>query len=139
MLSAMTPQIEVAIALVHREDRWLVAKRRPDAHLGGLWEFPGGKREAAETPAETALRELHEECAVKAEFEAALPALRHDYGDRIVTLTPIVCRWRAGEPTPHGCEACLWATLEEVSALPMPAMNAEIIDSLTRHLGDRRG
>lgn len=130
----MRNEVAVAIALVHRGNRWLVARRRPEAHLGGLWEFPGGKREGTETPAETALRELHEECAVEAVVEAELGTLRHDYGDRVVSLTPLVCRWRSGDGAAHGCEECRWATLGEISGLPMPALNAEIIHALERHL-----
>lgn len=137
IVSGMRREVEVAIALVHRGNHWLVARRRPEAHLGGLWEFPGGKREGVERPAETALRELREECAVEAVVEAELETLRHDYGDRVVSLTPLVCRWRSGEGVPHGCEECRWATLGEISGLPMPALNAEIIHALERHV--RRG
>lgn len=132
----MKSEVEVAIALVHRGENWLVAKRPPGVHLGGLWEFPGGKREAGESPAETALRELYEECAVSATAEAALPALRHDYGDRVVALTPVVCRWTHGEAMPRGCAECRWATLDEIAVLHMPALNAEIIAALrTRRRG----
>jgi mutator protein MutT len=124
------PTQHVAIALVHRQDQWLVAKRPPDAHLGGLWEFPGGKYELNEPPADAALRELREECGVLATVERMLTPLSHDYGDRIVRITPIVCRWEAGEPAAIASDECGWASAEELTSLDMPAINARIVREL---------
>lgn len=121
---------EVAVALVCRDGRWLVARRKPEAHLGGLWEFPGGKREAGETPAEAALRELYEECAVEAVAERELPALTHEYPERVVHLLPVICRWRAGEGLSLGNQECRWVPTAELAGLDMPAVNAQILCEL---------
>jgi mutator protein MutT len=124
----MKPPIrQIAVALVHREGRWLVAQRHPNTHLGGLWEFPGGKREAGETAIGAALRELKEECGVEAQAERVLSEVQHDYGDRIIQLTPIVCRWTKGEAIPLGSAACRWVSIEELRGLEMPAINAQIL------------
>jgi 8-oxo-dGTP diphosphatase len=120
----------VAVAIVGRDGRWLVAQRHPHAHLGGLWEFPGGKCEADETAQAAALRELREECGVEAFVERVLPELRHDYGDRVVELTPVLCRWASGEARPLGSAACRWVSLHELRGLQMPAMNAAILAEL---------
>lgn len=120
----------VAVAFVHRDDRWLVPRRRKDAHLGGYWEFPGGKRRAAETATTTGLRELREECAVVATPERVLAMLAWEYEDRIVQLTPVVCRWDTGEPRPLGCEACGWLPRGQLAELRMPPINAEAIRGL---------
>lgn len=117
----------VALALVRRADTWLVAQRPARAHLGGLWEFPGGKLERGETPAAAALRELHEECGVSAIAVATLPSAQCDYGDRVVELTPVLCVWEAGEPRPLGNQACRWVATAELRQLTMPPINARII------------
>ena len=121
------PTQQIALALVHRADQWLVAQRRDDAHLGGLWEFPGGKCEPDETPTQAALRELYEECAVRAEPQQVLDTVTCEYDDRIMHLTPVICRWLAGEPQPLGSQRCRWVNGAELQCLEMPAVNAGII------------
>lgn len=121
------PTLDVALALVQRNGHWLVAQRHPDAHLGGLWEFPGGKLLPGETPTQGALRELQEECGVAARPLRVLAAVRCEYPDRVVHLTPVVCEWLAGEPRPLASRACQWVTPAQLGALDMPAINARII------------
>lgn len=125
-----SPIHRVAVAVVHRAGRWLVARRRAEAHLGGLWEFPGGKFESSETPGEAALRELREESGIEAHVDRVLGQLRHDYPDRTIELTPVLCRWTAGEAQPIASAECRWVTIEELRALDMPAMNAAILREL---------
>ncbi len=124
------PEHRVALALVQRGGRWLIAKRAADVHLAGAWEFPGGKLLPGESAADGAVRELLEECGVRADARAVLPEVRCEYEDRIVHLTPVVCRWRAGEPQPLGNEGCRWASPAELAQLPMPAVNSGIVRSL---------
>jgi len=127
-LSALSkPTFDVALALVHRDGRWLVARRHDQAHLGGLWEFPGGKVGPAESSPAAALRELREECGVEAEVERVLEPFVCEYADRIVRLVCVVCRWTGGEAQPLGSQECQWATLSALRKLQMPAINAEII------------
>jgi 8-oxo-dGTP diphosphatase len=127
--------VDVAVALVHREGRWLVARRPLDVHLPGKWEFPGGKSEPGESAEQTALRELAEECGVVAEAEARLQPQRFDYADRSVRLTPVLCRWRDGEAAPLGCQVCTWVELEALPKLDMPAGNIRIIRELGAMVG----
>lgn len=124
------PVVRVAVAIVRRGGRFLVGRRPQEAHLGGLWEFPGGKCEPGESEGDAAVRELREECNVCAIVTRLLPQLRHDYGDRIIELTPVICRWERGDGEPLGTEACQWSTLEELRQLPMPEMNGEILDAI---------
>lgn len=124
------PAHHVALAIVIRDEHCLVARRPAAAHLGGLWEFPGGKCEPLESAATAALRELWEECAVRAATERVFPTITVEYPDRVVHLTPVTCRWLAGEPQPIGNDACRWVPLSELNNLKMPAVNAQIIAAL---------
>ena len=117
----------IALALVHRNELWLVAKRKASAHLGGYWEFPGGKVRPSETPMQAALRELVEECAVQATVEDTLASVVWRYDDRVVTLIPVICRWQAGAAQAQGNEECRWVNAVELAALDMPPANASIV------------
>ena len=119
-----------AIALVRRGRNWLVARRHEEAHLGGLWEFPGGKCEAGESPEAAAMRELREECGIEGVARRALDAIEHDYGDRVIHLTPVVCDWVAGEAQALGNAECRWVPLAELCELAMPAANGAIVSAL---------
>ncbi|MFO0840629.1 MAG: (deoxy)nucleoside triphosphate pyrophosphohydrolase [Phycisphaerae bacterium] len=124
------PRYRVALALVCRDGLWLVARRPKHVHLGGMWEFPGGKLEPGEDAALGALRELFEECGVRASVERVLEPIDCDYGDRMIRLYPIVCRWTESEPRPLGCEEVRWVRVEEMEPLDMPAANNGIIRAL---------
>ena len=128
------PLIHVAVALVHRDGLWLVARRAHDAHLPGLWELPGGKREEGETPAVAATRELLEECGVDAVVERSLEPVCWEYADRRVSITPVVCRWQSGEAQPLGSDECRWVSLPAMRRLPMPPINSEIIRQIEQTL-----
>ncbi len=76
----------VAAAVIEREGKLLIARRKAGGRFGGLWEFPGGKIEPGETPEECLRRELREELGVEAEVKESLGASRYDYGDFEVEL-----------------------------------------------------
>ena len=88
--------VEVAIALVWRGTELLVT-RRPDAvHLGGLWEFPGGKIAPGETPEACAEREVLEEVGLLVTARARRKVIEHTYPERRVKLYPIDCDYVTG-------------------------------------------
>lgn len=120
----------VAVAIVRRDGFWLVARRRANVHLGGLWEFPGGKLRDDESAEDAAIRELREECAVDADAIRALPPQTHEYDDRLIVLTPVLCRWIAGEGAALDAEECRWVDSRGLAALEMPPLNAALIQML---------
>src|SRR4249920_639287 len=92
-----------AAALVDPDGRVLIAQRSPGKNMAGLWEFPGGKMEAGETPEEALIRELHEELgiAVKAPCLAPFAFASHTY-DAFHLLMPLyLCRRWDGTPSPR--------------------------------------
>ena len=90
--------VRVAAAVIHRGDDVLLTQRPPGGPLGESWEFPGGKLEAGETPAEAIVRELHEELGVTATVEAELHVERHTYAHGLeVEITFLLCTLGEGE------------------------------------------
>ncbi len=124
------PTLEIALAVAVRQGRALVARRSPDAHLGGLWEFPGGKIESGEEPAEAARRELREEAGLEGGSLEPLTLFVHSYPDRTVRLHAFLIREPAGEVRVDGDREWAWLAREELLAVPMPEANAAILRAL---------
>src|SRR5215472_8837919 len=97
------PPTEVAAGLVFRDGKLLITRRHDDAHLGGLWEFPGGKREANESFEECLARELREELEIEVTVGELIETITHEYADKTVCLRFYRCAWRQGEPLTLGC------------------------------------
>ena len=123
--------ITVAVGiLIDDAGRVLVTRRAPDAHQGGLWEFPGGKVEENETLLEALTRELKEELGVLVEATEALMVLDHDYGDKQVRLDVYrVTRW-SGEPRGLEGQPLAWQQPEELRDWVFPAANRPILERL---------
>jgi 8-oxo-dGTP diphosphatase len=58
--------IRVTAAILTASGKVFIAKRKPPGRMPGMWEFPGGKIEAGETPEQCLKRELHEEFGIDA-------------------------------------------------------------------------
>ena len=132
------PHYDVAAAVTLRGEEHtqqvLVAQRRPEDMLGGLWEFPGGKRHAGETLPEALRRELQEEMAVEVRVGEELIVVRHAYTHFRITLTAFLCELVAGTPRRIECADARWATLAEVRALPMAVTDRKIAERLEEYL-----
>ncbi len=125
------PHYDVTAGVLLREDgRVLVARRNADDFLGGLWEFPGGKREAGETLPECLARELQEELGIQVEVGEPLLTLEHAYTHFRITLYVFLCRLRAGEPHCLDCAEVRWVAPEELDGLPMSVTDRRIACSV---------
>jgi 8-oxo-dGTP diphosphatase len=124
--------IEVAVGLIHRDGRYLIARRKPGVHLAGFWEFPGGKREIGESLMECLQRELFEELSVRIDQPIAYRIIRHDYLDQIIELHFFLCAIEQGEPVPIGCEEIRWVYPEDLTQFTFPPADYAVIDALRR-------
>ncbi len=122
--------VEVAAGLVFRAGRLLITQRHANSHLGGLWEFPGGKREPGETFSECLVRELREELGIEVEVGERLEVIVHEYPEKKVLLEFFRCHWQANEPQPLGCPAFAWVTLDDLARYEFPAADARLIGRL---------
>src|SRR5215471_4124069 len=122
--------IDVAAALVFRGGKLLITQRYAEAHLGGLWEFPGGKREPEESFEECLSRELREELGIEVAVGELVESITHSYPDKTVHLKFFRCRWLQNEPKLLGCPAFKWVTSEELGAYDFPAADALLLQRL---------
>jgi len=122
--------IEVSAALIFRNGKLLITQRRAEAHLGGLWEFPGGKREPAETFEQCLARELREELGLEISVGELFEEVTHAYPEKTVRLKFFICRLEHGQPEPLGCAALKWADKAELDQYPFPAADARLLGKL---------
>ena len=122
--------IDVSAGLVFRDSKLLITQRHADAHLGGLWEFPGGKRESEETFEECLIRELREELGIEVAVGEVIEGVTHAYPEKTVHLKFFRCHWKANEPQPLGCPAFQWVTAAELKSYAFPAADARLIHLL---------
>src|SRR6185436_11917796 len=106
--------IDVSAGLIFRDGKLLITQRHSGAHLGGLWEFPGGKREPQETAEQCLVRELREELGIEVEVGELFEHLEHRYPEKTVRLSFFRCRWKQHEPQALGCPAFKWITVAQL-------------------------
>lgn len=123
--------IDVAAGLVFRDGRLLITQRPAGGHLGGLWEFPGGKLEPDETYEQALHRELREELGIEVEIIGLLESIEHTYPEKTVRLKFYQCTWRQHEPQPLSCPALAWVTREDLTQYNFPAADARLLQRLT--------
>jgi mutator protein MutT len=124
--------IQVAAGLVFHNGKLLITRRQAGEHLGGLWEFPGGKRKPQETFEECLVRELREELGIEVAVEELLESLTHEYPERTVQLRFFRCRWKAGKLRSLGCSAFKWIGMDELTEHEFPAADARLLTKLRR-------
>ncbi len=121
-----------AVALIDRDGRILIAQRPPGKAMAGLWEFPGGKVEAGETPEAALIRELHEELGVGtwASCLAPLTFASHAYEDFHLLMPLFACRKWEGVPQPREHKALKWVAVRDLRSYPMPPADLPLIPIL---------
>ena len=128
-------RIHVVAAIIRGESygkngQILIAKRADHLHKGGLWEFPGGKVDAGETPRQALVRELREELAIETTACQPFMAIQHDYPDKQIHLN----FWKVtdfdGEPIGNEGQPVQWVALENLPDYPFPEANQPIVERL---------
>ena len=121
-----------ACALVDADGRVLLAQRPQGKQLAGLWEVPGGKVEAGETPEQCLIRELQEEIGIETEIPCLAPLTfaSHSYDDFHLLMPLFVCRRFRGIAQPREGQALNWARPKQMRDYPMPPADAPLIPFL---------
>jgi len=126
------PIIDVAAAVIRDESGRVLLSQRPEGkHLAGLWEFPGGKREAGESVHGALVRELEEELGIEVSASMPLLSLTHHYPEKSVRLLIRTVDDFRGTATGQEGQRVGWFEPSAARTLPMPAADRPIIQLLS--------
>jgi mutator protein MutT len=126
--------VNVGLGIVVSHGRILICRRRSSDSFGGYWEFPGGKIEPGETPADCVRRELREELDIEVTPVRALDVIEHEYPKARVRLHPFLCRHDAGEPMAISASEFLWVSPPALREYRFPEGNRGLVRSLAEGL-----
>lgn len=129
MKTVLNTQLVAACALVDVDGRVLIAKRPAGKSLAGLWEFPGGKVEAGETPEACLIRELDEELGVTVTRACLAPFVfaSHAYDDFHLLMPLYLCRRWEGLAMAREHAALAWVRPERMDDYPMPPADKPLV------------
>lgn len=126
-----------ACALIDADRRVLIAQRPEGKPMAGLWEFPGGKVEAGETPEETLIRELAEELGIVTQVPCLAPLTfaSHSYDDFHLLMPLYICRRYEGIARGLEGQAVKWVRTRDLRDYPMPPADEPLVPFLVDLLG----
>ncbi len=121
-----------AVAMVDADNRVLLAQRPAHKEHGGLWEFPGGKIDAGETPEAALIRELREELGIEVPARCLSPLTfaSHAYPAYHLLMPLYICRNWEGEPEPLEGQTLAWVRADRLRDYPMPPADEPVIPIL---------
>ena len=125
------PHFEVSAAVIRKGRKMLITQRPEKGLLGGLWEFPGGKREPGETLEECLKREIKEELDIEIIVGECFIKVPHAYSHFRITLHCFFCRKSKGRLKALGVKDFRWVTPEELTLFPFPRADQKVIETLT--------
>ncbi len=129
------PHHTIGVGIIEDKDGKLLIARRPeDAMLGGLWEFPGGKKKENESIEETVERELKEELGVEVKAYKELMSLKHTYSHFSITMHAWFCKLLSGTPEPRQSQEVRWVERRELEQYPFPKANKVLTEKLLKEL-----
>ncbi|MBI1800395.1 MAG: A/G-specific adenine glycosylase [Chloroflexi bacterium] len=126
----VVPHHTIAVGVIWKRGRILIAQRKADDLLGGLWEFAGGKQERGETLEACCRREIREELGVTVRVRERIATVEHAYTHFRVTIHAFNCDYVRGTPKPLEAARARWVWPSELGKFAWPAANKRIIEKI---------
>ena len=123
--------IKVVAAILQKEDKILIARKKQGKPLAGYFEFPGGKIEEGETPEESLIRELMEEMNIKIAVKEYIGESIYDYGnDKVISLLGYTAEIIDGEIKLSDHDRYEWVTLEQINNYKIAPADTPLVEKM---------
>jgi len=120
------PKYQVVVGVIYKHGRILIDKRKPEGLLGGLWEFPGGKKKSKESFKKALEREVREELDIEIHVKSKLVVVDHAYTHFEVRLHVYACEFVSGQPKCLACTDIKWVFPGQLGRYAFPTANRKI-------------
>jgi A/G-specific adenine glycosylase len=124
------PLYKAALAVILKNDKFLIQKRPTTGHLAGMWEFPGGKIKTDESAERAVTRECREELDVSVKIIQKLKTVKHAYTHFKIELNVFICQLSSSTIQARQNQPIRWIGLDEISQYPFPAANYKFFKEL---------
>ena len=107
--------IRVVAAIILKDDKILIARRKQGTHLEFKWEYPGGKVEENEDEKDALKRELLEEFEISSEINKYITESFHEYDNNKINLRAYSVKHLSGDFKLNDHDRIEWITIEELT------------------------
>jgi A/G-specific adenine glycosylase len=126
-----SPEYQVSAAVLRKNGKILITRRKLEGHLGGLWEFPGGKVLKNETSEQACIREIKEEVNLDISVNTFLTRIKHAYTHFKIIMDVFNCTYISGELKLNGPTDYRWVTADELRFFPFPGADRKFMHLIT--------
>ncbi len=127
-----SPCHHVVTGVIWEKNKFLILLRENKKHLGGLWEFPGGKVETGESKIKALKREINEECGISVSVEEEIGSFKHVYTHFAIQMTSFHCRIKNGNQVKTN-QAFRWIDLFQIKDYAFPRANHKIFSLMRKN------
>ena len=126
----MKNMIDVVCAIIQKDDRFLLARRKEGGSLAGYWEFPGGKVEQGETPEEALQRELLEELSIVTQVGQHIGDSVFEYKDKKICLKGYLTKYVSGNFQLDSHDEIAWVSVNEMLSYHLAPADIPLVEAL---------
>ena len=122
------PVYDVVVGLIYKKNKFLIAKRKKNVLLGGLWELPGGKKKHKEDNADCLHREIKEELNITVKINKKIGIIKHNYSHFSINLTGYFCSFLKGTPKPLASDDIKWIKTSSINNFAFPKSTNKLFE-----------
>ena len=130
--SKPVPTHTIVVGIIKHKNKYLIAKRKEDQMLGGLWEFPGGKVKSKETLENALLREIKEEVNLDVTIEQKLGTIKHAYSHFKIVLHAFICSSTTNKAKANTSDKVEWINLDQLNDFAFPTANKKLFKLINK-------